>query len=276
MRHRDAEDREAHRAHVGGAARIGAGDEAERESDRRSRPADPAPAKLERRREALGDQSRDRLTHRDRFAEVAVREAPQGTSRTARPSGRSSPSSMAHPCDIGGRRRIAEHRDDRIAGHQMNQREGQRRDAERDRNQREQAANQVARSLRGLRAAGRASVTVRERAQAAVGIRRETADDRRFITTTLSDPPQRNVRKIVGGELLHLGVDLACARRDRALPRRPPAGGPSRDSSNDRDWSCRAAASSAESNTMIVLMRIARFRPTAARSTSKLPRWMSP
>ena len=50
---------------------------------------------------------------------------------------------MAHPDDVGGRGGFAEHRDDRIARHQMDNREGQRRDAERDGNQREQAARQV-------------------------------------------------------------------------------------------------------------------------------------
>ena len=50
---------------------------------------------------------------------------------------------MAHPDNVGGRGGLAEHRDHRIAGHQVNDREGQRRDAKRDRYQREQPPHEM-------------------------------------------------------------------------------------------------------------------------------------
>ena len=54
MRHGDAEDRKAHRAHVGGAAGIGAGDEAEREGEH-DRDQQSGARQLQRRRESFGD-----------------------------------------------------------------------------------------------------------------------------------------------------------------------------------------------------------------------------
>jgi hypothetical protein len=50
---------------------------------------------------------------------------------------------MAHPLDVGGRGRVAEHRDDGIAWDEMNKREGQRRNAEGDWDECREAAQDV-------------------------------------------------------------------------------------------------------------------------------------
>ncbi len=141
MWNRDAEDRKSHRAEIGGTVRIGACDEAERKRDR-DRDDESRQRKFERSRETLHDEMRDRLVHRDRFAEVAFREAAEKC-RVLLPQRTIEAQLMPHALDIRRRGHIAEHCDYRIAGDEVYQREGDRRDAERDRNQREQAASEI-------------------------------------------------------------------------------------------------------------------------------------
>src|ERR1700683_501012 len=88
---------------------------------------------------------------------------------------------MAHALDIGGRGHVAEHRNDRIAGHEVNQREGDGRNAERNRNQREQAASQV----RDHFAGSRITSASESRLPFGYGLKPATVS---FSTTTLSCP----------------------------------------------------------------------------------------
>ena len=50
---------------------------------------------------------------------------------------------MAHTDNVGGRGGLTEHRNHRIARHEMDDREGQRHDTERDGNEREQAPDEI-------------------------------------------------------------------------------------------------------------------------------------
>ena len=129
---------------------------------------------------------------------------------------------VAQAFDIRGPRGVAEHRDHRVAGHEMDEREGQRRDAQRYRNERDEAADEVANHLRSL-PASRVSRHSGERTQAAVGKRHE-APHAAIHHHHVVHPPQRDVRKISGGELLHLRVDLAAragVERHLALVQQP-------------------------------------------------------
>ena len=92
--------------------------------------------------------------------------------------------SVAHSRDVRGHRGVAKHRDHRVAGHEMDEREGQRRDAQRDRNERDEAAEEVANHLRALPASGVIDTVASERKlPLGNGMKPLT---RRFITTTLS------------------------------------------------------------------------------------------
>ena len=91
---------------------------------------------------------------------------------------------MAQAGNIGRPRGVAKHRDHRVAGHQMDECEGQRRNAERDRHQRDQAADEVADHRGALCDAGTSDTLASERKlPLGNGVKPLT---RRFITTTLS------------------------------------------------------------------------------------------
>ncbi len=50
---------------------------------------------------------------------------------------------MAHPDNVGRRGGLTEHRNHRVAGHQMDDREGQRHDTERHGSERNQAPDEI-------------------------------------------------------------------------------------------------------------------------------------
>ena len=179
--HRDPEDRETHRAQIGGTTRIGARDQTERKSER-DRNQHRGSRKLQRRGKALDDELRYRFFHRDRLAKIAVRQPPQEI-RVLRGERPIEPQLMTQAGNIGGPRGVAQHRGHWVARHQMDEREGQRGDAERDRNECGEAADEIA-SHRAVLGAGASDTLASERRlPLGNGVKPFT---RRFITTTLS------------------------------------------------------------------------------------------
>src|SRR5581483_27304 len=119
---------------------------------------------------------------RDRFAQIAVRNSPQ-EARVLRKERAVEPQLVAHARDIRRRGCLAKHRHYGVAGHEMYQRKGQRRDAQRHRNQREQAADEIGHRLRGSDAGTRVTASSERRLPLGYGLKPLT---RRLRTTTLS------------------------------------------------------------------------------------------
>src|ERR1700682_2831021 len=91
---------------------------------------------------------------------------------------------VAHVCNSRRPRAVAKHRDHRVARNEMDEREGQRRNPQRDRDQRDEAADQVVNHLRPLLRSGASDPPASERKlPLGYGVNPRTS---RFITTTLS------------------------------------------------------------------------------------------
>jgi hypothetical protein len=141
MGNRDTDDRETHRAKIRWTAGIVASHKSEGESDENS--GDQCSGgEFERCGKAFGDKYCYRRAPRDRFTEVAPHRI--ADERCILSEDRSVEAKlMAHPLDVGGRGRVAEHRDDGIARDEMNKREGQRRNAKGDWDECREAAEDV-------------------------------------------------------------------------------------------------------------------------------------
>src|SRR5271156_3342733 len=92
---------------------------------------------------------------------------------------------MAHPDNVGRRGGLAEHRSHRIARHQVDDREGQGRDAKCDRHEREESPERIANHCDGSPPSELTSVRVASERKLPLGSASKPTS-RRFITATLS------------------------------------------------------------------------------------------
>ena len=141
MGYRDAENSETHCTRIGHAARIDASDNAKGNSDH-YRDGQTSGRELERRRITLGNQPPNRLMHGKRLTQIASGETAQ-IRKILPPERAIQPKLAAHSGNIGRLSVVAQHRDHRVARHQMNQRKGDGCNAERDWNYRENSMRQV-------------------------------------------------------------------------------------------------------------------------------------
>src|SRR5580704_17026563 len=141
MWNRNTDDRKSHRAQIARAAGIRACDDSQRECQQNS-DEHSCRGEFDRCGETFSDEARDGLAIRNRFAQITDGESAQ-IRRVLRKERAVEAELTAHSDDVGGRGSLAEHRDHWIAGYQVNDRECQRRDTNRDRYQREQPPHEM-------------------------------------------------------------------------------------------------------------------------------------